>query len=97
MDVGIKFIRLGDAPGKNFIEIVEGFFASLADEAKFYFTRTAGGDFQLVVRAHFCAGALGVHRVFISADEIVMEGVLEKSGGWLAAEDARGVRLVVAE
>ena len=97
LHVGVKFIRLGDALGKNLGEVGEGFRGGLAGEAQLDFARAAGGNFQFVMRAHFRASALGVHGVFISADEIVMEGVLEKSGGWLAAENAVGVRLVVAE
>ena len=112
LQVGVKFIRLGDALGKNCVEIVERLQLALglwrlarhdgrgggALQAQFDFTRAAGGNFQFVMRAHFCAGALGVHNVLMAANQIFVERVFEKAVFVLiAAEAAVGVRFVFRE
>ena len=61
------------------------------------FARAAGGNLQFVMGAHFGAGALGVHRVLIAFDQILVEGVLEKSVRFCLAENALAVRLVFAK
>jgi hypothetical protein len=93
----IKFISLAQARGKGSVEIGEWLRAHGFAEAQAHIRRPARRNRQLVERAGFRAGAVGIHCGLISMNDVFVEAVLEKALCVRLTVKSARIRFVVAE